>query len=82
MMPVWNPNLSEEEQIMEAFFRLDTNGSGVINKKELRQALKSCNEGLSYDIIDEIIRDVDRDGDGKIDLAEFAGLVRITKGKN
>lgn len=82
MMPIYNPNLSEEEQIKEAFCRIDTDGSGSIDKKELRNALKSCNEALSYDIIDEIIRDVDQDGDGKIDIGEFVSLVSITKCKN
>ena len=82
MMPVYNSNLSEEEQIKEAFCRIDTDGNGSIDKKELRNALKSCNEALSYDIIDEIIRDVDQDGDGKIDIGEFVSLVSITKCKN
>ena len=65
---------------MEAFFRLDTDGSGSLNHAEIRAALKSQNTDLPYEIIDEIIRDVDRDGDGKIDLGEFATLVRATKG--
>jgi len=64
---------------MEAFFRLDQDGSGTLNHNEIRAALKSQNADLPYEIIDEIIRDVDRDGDGKIDLGEFANMVRATK---
>ncbi len=68
-------DLSPEDKatIAEAFKQLDYNGDGVIEKHEILLFLKST--GLSPESAEqravELIRAMDRDGDGKIDLSEF-----------
>jgi Ca2+-binding EF-hand superfamily protein len=52
----------EEERIAEAFDRLDSDDSGYISKKNLRQFLG--NNATSKQI-DDIIREGDANGDGK-----------------
>ena len=70
-----------EDDVLSAFRRYDANGNGVIDRKELRVALR----GLGVDADDDaeatrVLRAYDADGDGVIDLAEFARLVRQLRG--
>ena len=64
-----------EEEILEAFLKLDKDGNGYLNAKELRKALKSLSQKLSKDEVKEIIASVDKDGDGRINIEEFYALV-------
>jgi calcium-dependent protein kinase len=52
----------EEERIAEAFDRLDSDDSGYISKKNLRQFLGNNTTSKQ---IDDIIREGDANGDGK-----------------
>ena len=74
----WNPNLSEEENILVAFDKLDVNRTGKLMKIQLREALMKANPDLRSTFIDGIILASDENKDGKIDLAEFTTLVRST----
>ncbi|XP_022975823.1 calcium-dependent protein kinase 29 [Cucurbita maxima] len=69
--------LDKEENIYNAFRFFDRDGSGFITRDELRQAMTQYGMG-DEDTIDEIINDVDIDGDGKINYDEFVNM--ITKG--
>jgi calcium-dependent protein kinase len=63
----------EEERIAEAFQSIDRDGSGFIDKDELKEVLgKSCTE----EQIDEIIRTADKNNDGKISYEEFFSVFR------
>lgn len=64
-----------EEEILEAFMKLDRDGNGWLSPKELRKALKSQSSKLSKDEVKEIIASVDKDGDGRISIEEFYNLV-------
>jgi len=71
----------EDDEVVSAFRRYDANGNGVIDRKELRVALR----GLGVDADDDaeaarVLRAYDGDGDGVIDLAEFATLVKQLRG--
>ena len=49
--------------------QFDTNGDGQINIMELREAMKKLmGEQLTNREIDEILRDVDLNGDGLVDF--------------
>jgi Ca2+-binding EF-hand superfamily protein len=52
----------EEERIAEAFDILDTDGSGFISKKDLKEFLGS---EASWKDIEAIMREGDKDKDGK-----------------
>ena len=54
-------------QMREAFSMMDKDGSGKISAAELKQVMRNIGEKLTDDEIDEIIREVDLDGDGEVD---------------
>ncbi len=45
----------------------DTDGDGFIDASELRHLLTNLGEKLSEVEVDEMIHEVDMDGDGKVD---------------
>lgn len=56
-----------EEEIREAFKVFDRDNNGFISAAELRHVMTSIGEKLTDDEVDEMIREADQDGDGKID---------------
>ncbi|KAL4221961.1 hypothetical protein ACF0H5_018012 [Mactra antiquata] len=57
-----------EAQARETFRTFDRDNNGTIDKKELHQAMRSLGETLTDDEVDEMVREVDIDGDGKINF--------------
>ena len=56
-----------EEEIREAFKVFDRDNNGYISATELRHVMTSIGERLTDDEVDEMIREADQDGDGRID---------------
>lgn len=56
-----------QEEIREAFKVFDRDNNGFISAAELRHVMTSIGEKLTDDEVDEMIREADQDGDGKID---------------
>ena len=54
----------------------DTDGDGFIDASELRHLLTNLGEKLSEVEVDEMIKEVDMDGDGKVD---YKGNDRLTQ---
>ncbi|KAL7082940.1 hypothetical protein ACP275_14G131700 [Erythranthe tilingii] len=68
--------LEREEHLWAAFQYFDKDGSGYITVDELQQA---CVEhGMTDAFLEDIIREVDQDNDGRIDYGEFVAM--MTKG--
>ena len=55
----------------KAFAVMDTNGDGVVTKDELKSLLKGLGEDVNDDVVDEMIKMADENGDGKIQFQEF-----------
>lgn len=60
-----------EEEIREAFKVFDRDNNGFISAAELRHVMTSIGEKLTDDEVDEMIREADQDGDGRIDCKDI-----------
>ncbi|XP_047321759.1 calcium-dependent protein kinase 26 [Impatiens glandulifera] len=66
--------LEREEHLMAAFGYFDKDGSGYITVDELQHA---CIEHNMTDVfLEDIIKEVDQDNDGKIDYQEFVAMMQ------
>ncbi|KAK6116640.1 hypothetical protein DH2020_049639 [Rehmannia glutinosa] len=66
--------MEREENLLAAFSFFDKDGSGYITIDELQQACKDF--GLGDVKLDDIIKEIDIDNDGRIDYGEFATMMR------
>nr|ABV22565.1 calcium-dependent protein kinase [Physcomitrium patens]ABV22571.1 calcium-dependent protein kinase [Physcomitrium patens]PNR48541.1 hypothetical protein PHYPA_013018 [Physcomitrium patens] len=67
--------VEKEDHLAEAFQHFDTDGSGYITVEELQEAMAKNGMG-DPETINEIIREVDTDNDGRIDYDEFVAMMR------
>lgn len=63
------------EDFKEAFSLLDKDGDGTINTKELGILMRSLGQNPTEQELEEIIREIDMDGNGIIDFMEFLHLM-------
>ncbi|CAI0556858.1 unnamed protein product [Linum tenue] len=66
--------MEREENLAAAFAYFDKDGSGYITIDELQQACKDF--GLGEDPLEDIIKEIDKDNDGRIDYEEFTAMMR------
>ena len=57
--------------VHQAFQRTDLDGSGLLDKEELRMAFENMDIYLSAAQIDDLVMDFDQDYDHKFDADEF-----------
>lgn len=67
---------SKEELIEEIFHMVDADGSGFITVDEFIAIFKTLGQSLDHDDVRELIYQMDRNDDGKIDLEEFAKMLQ------
>mmetsp|Transcript_40898 Transcript_40898/g.97199 ORF Transcript_40898/g.97199 Transcript_40898/m.97199 type:complete len:155 (-) Transcript_40898:100-564(-) len=74
-------NLTPEEQAScaEAFRAFDRDGSGTIDSKELKQVLNALGQNPTDEEVFNMIREVDDDESGEIELDEFMMVVSRAK---
>ncbi|KAK6939762.1 EF-hand domain, partial [Dillenia turbinata] len=70
--------LEREENLVAAFSFFDKDNSGYITIDELQQACRDFGLGNAH--LDEIIKEIDQDNDGRIDYSEFAAMMRTSDG--
>ena len=63
------------QEYKEAFSVFDRDGNGVINTDELESVLKSLGQNPTSEEVNDMIKDVDIDGNGTIDWNEFLALM-------
>ena len=64
-------NPKEVEELQEEFKKIDTNGDGTLDQKELRDAVSSIHPDMPAKDIQRIVGEIDANGDGVIDYQEF-----------
>ncbi|XP_037051431.1 caltractin-like isoform X2 [Bradysia coprophila] len=71
--------LSDEQKsdIKEAFDMFDTEGTGVIDIKELKVAIRALGFEPKKEDIKKMVADVDKEGTGKISYADFLQLMTM-----
>jgi len=71
------PELTEEQkqEIREAFDLFDSDGSGTIDAKELKVAMRALGFEPKKEEIKKMISDIDKDGSGTIDFNEFLQMM-------
>ena len=75
--PKKRTELTEEQkqEIKEAFDLFDTDGSGNIDSKELKVAMRALGFEPKREEIKKLISEVDKDGSGVIDFNEFLDMM-------
>ena len=53
----------------------DKNGDGFISVDELRHVMTNLGEQMSIEEAEECIREVDQDGDGRVNYEEFIQMM-------
>lgn len=64
-----------ELDLLDAFNIFDADRSGKIDRDEVRMLMKKLAQTLTEDEIDEIMAEVDTDGDGEISFDEFREMM-------
>ena len=64
-----------DEELRRAFQVFDRDSSGTISTEELRDVLRSIGENLTDSELDEMMRQVDVDGNGTIDCKYYSCMV-------
>jgi centrin-1 len=65
----------QKQEIREAFDLFDTDGSGTIDAKELKVAMRALGFEPKKEEIKKMIADIDKDGSGTIDFDEFLQMM-------
>jgi calmodulin len=65
-----------EKELRDAFAVFDTDGSGSIDRKELKRLMKKLGQALTEAEVDAMMDEVDSNGDGEISYDEFKAMMQ------
>jgi Ca2+-binding EF-hand superfamily protein len=66
----------QETHLKSAFTYFDKDGSGTISRDELRACLHNEDFTMTDEIIDTLLNEADKNGDGSIDYNEFLEMMK------
>ncbi|XP_052276026.1 calmodulin-A-like isoform X3 [Dreissena polymorpha] len=69
------PPVESRESLLDAFRIFDKDGNGFIDAKELRHVLVHLGEKLKDDEVDELLREVDINGDNQISYEDMVRTI-------
>jgi len=65
-----------DKELRDAFAVFDDDNSGSISRAELKKLMKNLGQTLTDAELDAMMDEVDTDGDGEIDFAEFKSMMQ------
>lgn len=65
-----------EDDLRDAFQLFDTDCNGYISKRELTFVLTSLGEQITDAAVENMIKEVDLDGDGRVNYEEFLRIMK------
>jgi len=66
---------ARKNKFLKSFHLLDKNGDGKISKDEIKTVIKECGGTLFDEEVEEVIQNVDKDGDGYLNYNEFLNIM-------
>lgn len=76
MMARRRKDIDEQEDALAAFNSFDLDRDGLISPNELKTVLARLGENLTDSEVADMIKESDKDGDGKLNLVEFLTMGR------
>merc|ERR1712205_21858 len=75
--------LSDEQldEIREAFSLFDSDASGAIDVRELKAAMRALGFEVKNEELKKMVTDIDNDGNGTIEFAEFLQMMTAKMGE-
>merc|ERR1711964_278499 len=67
----------QKQEIKEAFDLFDIDGSGTIDAKELKVAMRALGFEPKKEEVKRMLAEIDKDGTGQIDFMEFSDLMTV-----
>ncbi|XP_029298245.1 caltractin [Cottoperca gobio] len=67
----------QKQEIKEAFDLFDTDGTGTIDVKELKVAMRALGFEPKKEDIKKMIADIDKEGSGTIDFSDFLSIMTV-----
>merc|ERR1711959_13647 len=71
-------NRDPKDEILKAFRLFDDDETGKISFKNLKRVAKELGERMTYEELQEMIDEADRDGDGEVNEEEFLRIMKKT----
>lgn len=68
-------NYDTEIELRQSFKVFDKDGNGYISKSELKQVMTNLGQTLTDDEIEDMIKEADLDGDGRVNYEEFVRMM-------
>ncbi|KAJ2449403.1 hypothetical protein EV183_004915 [Coemansia sp. RSA 2336] len=76
LCPIWaDMNEQNIKELKEAFALFDKDNNGVITRNELSRLMRSLNHNPTEEELNDMINEVDENGDGSIDFPEFVAMM-------
>lgn len=69
---------ASSSSIRKVFREFDDKHDGVITHREFERGIRRMNLGLPADMVSQLVRYVDKDGNGKMDFNEFVHCLKTT----
>merc|ERR1711988_1781033 len=73
--------MGQMDEIREAFGLFDADASGMIDVRELKAAMRALGFEIKNEELKKMVTDVDNDGNGTIEFAEFLEMMTAKMGE-